>query len=59
MENSVEVPQKSKNRNTLIYTPGYRSQENENTNSENLYTPQCSKHIYNSQDMEATQVSIR
>ena len=58
-ENTVEVPEKMKNRTAMWLsnsTPGYLSKENENTNSKrymqsNIY---CSI-IYNSQDMKATE----
>ena len=57
----MEAPQKVKNSTTLQYsnsTSGYLSKENESTNSErymNSYV-HCIV-IYNSQDVEATQVS--
>ena len=62
VETSMEVPQKVKNRNTIWFnnfTTGYLARENENTNSERYMHPYvyCSI-IYNSQDMEAAQVSI-
>ena len=67
MENSMEIPQKIKNRTTTQSsncTPGYLSRENKNTNSKiymqphaHLYYKHCNI-IYNSQDMEATQASI-
>ena len=58
MENSMVVPQKTRNRTTLLpsnSTPEYISEKNENTNSKwynhlNVH----SSIIYNSQDMEAT-----
>ena len=58
MENSMEVPQKTKNR-TAIWssnsTPGYISEENGNTNLKRYMHPNVhSSIIYNSQDMEAT-----
>ena len=58
MENNMEVPQKIKNRTTVRSgnsTPGYLSEENENTNSKRYMHPcvHCSI-IYNSQDMDAT-----
>ena len=58
VENSVEVPQKIKNRTTICSsysTPGYLSKENENTNLKREMHPyvHCTI-IYNSQDMEAT-----
>jgi len=62
MENSMEVPQKVKNRNTLWssnFTTGYLSKEYKNTNLEeymHLYV--CSSIICNSQVMEAAQVCI-
>ena len=62
MENSMEIPQKIKNR-TAIWssnsTPGYLSKEDKNANSKRYmhpYVHHCI--IYNSQDMEATQVPI-
>ena len=61
-ENSMEVPQKVKNRNTIWSsnsTTGYLPKENENTKSKryvHLYV-YCSI-IYNGQDIEATQVSV-
>ena len=61
MENSMEVPQKIKNRTTIQLsnsTSGYFSEENKNTNSKRYMHPRvhCSI-ISNSQDMEATYVS--
>ena len=62
MENRVEGLQKIKNGNTLWYsnsTSGSLFEETQNTNSKehiHLYV-HCSV-IYNSQDMEATQVPI-
>ena len=62
VENSMEVPQKIKNR-TIIWSSnssnGYLPKENENTNSKRYIHPYvyCSI-IYNSQDKEAIQVSI-
>ena len=58
VENSVEVPQKTKNRTTIWSrnsTSGYKSEENENTNSKRyMHSNIHSRVIYNSQDMEAT-----
>ena len=56
-------PQKTENRTTTWprnSTPGYKSRKkNENTNSERYMHPNVhSNAIYNSQDMEATQVFI-
>ena len=62
MENSMEVPQKIKNRSTIRpnnFTTGYLSKENENTNLRRYMHPGVySSVIYNSQIMEAIQVSI-
>ena len=62
MENSTEVPQKNKNRTTIWSsnaTPGYISEKTENTNLKRYMHPSVhSSIIYNTQDMEATQVSI-
>ena len=62
MENSMETPQKIKNRTTIwstISTFGYLSKENENTNLKRYLHPHvhCSM-IYNSQAMETTLVSM-
>ena len=62
MENSVEGPQKIKNRNTISYRNSiteYLLKENEHTNSNRYMYPYvyCSI-IYNSQKSEAIQVSI-
>ena len=55
-------PQKAKNRATIKSsnsTSGYSSKENENTNLERyMYSYVHCSTMYNSQDMEATQVSI-
>ena len=60
-QNRMEFPQKSKNRTTLwpsISTPGYTSKRGENSNSKRYAHPSLhSSFVYNSQDMEATQVS--
>ena len=60
VENSMEVPQKVKNRTTLSSncTTRYSPKEYKNTNSKGYMHP-CvySSRIYNSQDMEAAQVS--
>ena len=58
MENSMEVPQKIKNRTTIWSsnsTSEYLSEENENTNLKRYVHSHvhCSI-IYNRQDMEAT-----
>ena len=58
MENSMEVPQKIKNRTTIQSsnsTSGYLSEENKNTNSKRYMHPyaHCSTN-YNNQDMETT-----
>ena len=63
MENSMEVPQNTKERATIGSsnpTPRYISKENKNNNSERYMHPNvhCST-IYNSQDMEATEVISR
>ena len=42
MENSMEVPQKIKNKTTILssnFTSGYLSKENENTNSKRYMCP--------------------
>ena len=62
VENSMEVLQKIKNINTIWssnFTTGYLPKENKKSNSKGYMQPHvyCSI-IYNSQDMEATQVSI-
>ena len=60
MENSMEVPQKIKNRTTIwssSSTSGYLSKENKNTNSKKYLHPHVHSNIYHSQDME-TQVPI-
>ena len=62
VENSIKLPQKATNRNTLCPsnpTTEYLPKENKNTNLKR-YTPPCvcCSIIYNSQDMEAAQVSI-
>ena len=60
MENSMEIPQKTKNR-TIIHssnsTPVYISKENENSNLKRYMHPNSSI-IYNSQNTEATLVFI-
>ena len=58
MENSMEIPQKTKTR-TIKWsrnsTPGYIAKENKNTNSKRYMHPNVhSSIIYNSQDTEAT-----
>ena len=62
MENSMEIPQKNKNRNTLwssYATTGYLPNEPEINNPKRLMHPcvHCSIICY-SQEVEATQVSI-
>ena len=58
MENSMELPQKPKNRTTVWSNnsiPGYISKENECSNSKIYIYPNVHSSItYNSQDMEAT-----
>ena len=59
MENSVQVPQKTKNRaiNTIqqFHSWVYTQKKNENINSKRYMYPNIhSSTIYNSQDMEAT-----
>ena len=60
MKNSMEVPQKTKNRITIWYsnsTPGYISRKNKNTNLKRYMNLNVhSSTIYNRQDKEATQV---
>ena len=62
MENSMAIPPKIKNRPTIWSsnsTPEYSSKENENINSKRYMHPYVHCSItYNSQDMEATLVSI-
>ena len=62
VENSMEVPQKVKNRTTLQssnYTTGYLFKEYKNTKLKGyIYPCVYSSIIYNSQIMEAVQVSI-
>ena len=62
MENSMEVPQKFKNRTTIKSsnsTPGYFSKENKRPNSKRYIHPYVHCTIFhNSQDMEATKMSI-
>ena len=56
MENSVEVPQKTKNRVTIWYsnsTPGAYTQTNYNL-KKYMHPYVHSSTIYNSQDMETT-----
>ena len=60
VENSMDVPQKIKNRITLwpsYFTSGHLSKETQNTNLKEYMHPcvHCSI-IYNSQDLEAAQV---
>ena len=58
MENSMEAPQKTKNRTTIWSsnsTPGYIDKENENINWKRYMYPNVhSSIVYNTQDMEAT-----
>ena len=62
MENSMEAPQKTKKRATIWSsnsTPGYISGKNENSNLKRYMHPNIhSSTIYNSQDIEATQIPI-
>jgi len=62
LENSMEVPQKTKNRTTLqssYHTTGYLPKEYKNTNLKGCIHPYIYCNIiYNGQIMEATQVSI-
>ena len=55
MENSIEVPQKTKNGTTILsnLTPGLIPRENDNTKRYMHSHVHCNT-IYNSQDMEAT-----
>ena len=57
MENSVEVPQKNRNRATIWprnFTPGYISPKDKNANSKRYMRPDVhSSTIHNSQDIEA------
>ena len=49
----MEVSQKTENRTTSNSNPGYRSEENENTNSKRYMHPNVhSSIIYSSQDMK-------
>ena len=61
MQNSKEVPPKT-NKTTMPhsnFTSGYTTEENENINLKTyMYFNIHSSIIYNSQDMEAIQVSI-
>ena len=58
MENSMEIPQKAKNRTKIWFnnsTPEYISEENKNTNLKRcMHLNVPSSIIYNGQDMEAT-----
>ena len=62
MENSMEIPQKIKNRNTLwssYPTTGYLPNKPEINNPKRLMHPYVHRSIIHySQDMEATQVSL-
>ena len=57
MDNSIEIPQNIKNRTTMWSsnsTPGYMSEENQNTNLKRYMHPNVhSSIIYKSQDVEA------
>ena len=58
LENSIEFPQKNKNR-TIIWssnsTTGYLSEENENNNQKDICTPVFIATLFtSSQDMEAS-----
>ena len=60
MENSMEVPQKTKNRTTIRSsnpTPGHISSENSNS-KRYMYPNIHSSNIHNSQDIKTTQMSI-
>ena len=63
MENSMEIPQKTKHRNTIQSnnsTSGHLSKENENTNLKRyMYHYVYCSIIYNSQNMEAIHASIK
>ena len=55
MENSIDGPQKIKNRTIIRSTSGYLSEENEDTNLNRCMQPHVHCSIsYNSQDMETT-----
>ena len=62
MENSMEAPQKTKNRTIIWFissTPGYIF-ENKNINLKRYMLPNVnSSTIYNRLDMEATQISYQ
>ena len=62
IENSMEIPPKIKNKNTIWSSnsnAGYLPKENKNTKLKRYMHPYVYwSIIYNSQDMEATQVSI-
>ena len=63
MKNSVEIPQKAEDRTTILFnnlTSGYTSKGNEITFSKRyLYSHAHRIIIYNRQDIETTQASIR
>ena len=57
MENSMEVPQKIKNRTATQcnnFTAGYLLKEKKNTNLKKMHPHVHCSIIYNSQDMKAT-----
>ena len=57
VENSMQVPQKTKNRTTTGFsnlTSRYIFKEHRNTESKTYMHPRVHNIIYNSQDMEAT-----
>ena len=61
LENSMEVPQKTKNRTTICSSnsiPEYISKENKNNFKRYTYPYVHNSIIYNNQDMKATYVSI-
>ena len=61
VENSTEVPQKTKNRTTIWSsnsTPRYISGENENTNLKRYIHPHVHTALFTIQDMVATQIAI-
>ena len=58
MENSIKIPQKTKNRATIWSsnsTAAYMSEENKNINLKNYMYPNVhNRIIYNNRNMEAT-----
>ena len=61
VENSMEVPQQSKNRITICSSNSiarYLPKEGKSWFQKGICTPMFRGIVYNSQDMEATQVSI-